>query len=201
MIGVDEIFSRFVTAHRKAGDADPRPYLDELSGVDRLELMVRIDRFLETAPPPAFDAAAFARFRADPARQRLVADVLNASTLAELRAGTNKRKLATALAERLGLSGHEDTVRARYHDIEAGNVDPARVRVSVWEALSDALGTTVDRVRDAAEAAFPGGASAPAAGFSFARHAYGPPASLGAPVADAPDEKSARIVDEAFFED
>jgi len=201
MTDADEIFSRFVAEYRSAGDADPRPYLDELAGVDRAELVVRIDRFLETAPPPAFDVAAFARFRANADRQRLVADVLTTSTLAELRQAKTKRKLAASLAERLGLSAHETTVRARYHDIEAGNVDPARVRPSLWEALSEVLGTTVERVRDAAETAFTGPAAGPNAGVAFARHAYGPPAVLSAADSDLRDENTDRIVDEAFFTD
>ena len=159
MNAVDELYRRYVQKYRDDGDADPRPYLEELTGVERAELSLRIDRFLQQAPPPAFNAEAFARFRAEPARQALVERVLNPETLATMRAasGLTKADTAAALAQRLELGGHELAVKARYHDIETGNTDPARIRLRVWEALSAVLKAPSEKLREAAENAFGGG--------------------------------------------
>jgi hypothetical protein len=165
---VDDLYRSFVDEYRRSGDADPRPYLDELTGVDRAELSLRIDHFLNGAPPRAFDTEAFARFRADSSRAAMVARVLDADTLLSLRETTNltKAETARALAQRLGLGDRELAVKARYHDLEVGNADPSRVRQRVWEALSAVLRAPVDRLRDAAEIAFAGG---PVGGPAFAR--------------------------------
>ncbi|WP_354699064.1 hypothetical protein DSM112329_04768 [Paraconexibacter sp. AEG42_29] len=205
-MSVDEQYSAFVATHRAEGDADPRPFLAKVGGLDRAELAARIDRFLETVPVRTFDSEAFARFRADPARQQLVDDALSTVTLKELRAGTSKRTVANALAARLGLGDHQDAVRARYHDIETGTVDPARVKQSVWEALSESLGATVDRVRSAADAAFAGSAGGRGGVAAFARMepgtGFGSQAVpvVGGALAGASDGGRDAVVDAAFFE-
>jgi len=139
--------------------------------VERAELSLRIDRFLQRAPAPAFSAEAFARFRADPVRQAMVERVLHPETLATLREASKltKTDTAAALADRLELGGHELAVKARYHDLEAGNTNPARVRLRVWEALAEILKAPADKLRTAAETVFGGEqAMAPA----FARTAF-----------------------------
>jgi hypothetical protein len=202
MSSVDELYSRYVQEYRDDGDADPRPYLDELAGVERAELSLRIDRFLQQAPAPAFNAEAFARFRTDATRQALVERVLNPETLSTLRAasGLTKADTAAALAERLELTGHELAVKARYHDIETGNTDPARVRLRVWDALSAVLKAPAEKLREAAENAFGGGqAFAPA----FARaplRSSRPGTWQSMKPFEQPDAADA-VVDRAFFED
>ena len=202
MSAVDELYRRYVQEYRDVGDADPRPYLDELAGVDRAELSLRIDRFLQQAPAPAFNAEAFARFRTDPTRQALVARVLNPETLSTLRAasGLTKADTAAALAERLELTGHELAVKARYHDIETGNTDPARIRPRVWEALSAVLRAPAEKLREAAENAFGGGqAFAPAFARAPVRSSRPGTWQLMTPF-ETPDAADA-VVDRAFFED
>lgn len=199
---VDDLYRKFVDEYRGRGDADPRPYLGELTGVERAELSLRIDRFLSEAPAPDFDPEAFARFRADPGRRAMVARVLDPETLLSLRETSNltKAETARALAGRLDLRDRELAVKARYHDLEVGNVDPSRVRPRVWAALSAVLRAPADRIRDAAEVAFAGGrVSAPA----FARSAMlgsspGPPLQLQPD--DAADSAQADV-DRIFFED
>jgi hypothetical protein len=202
MSAVDDLYRRYVQEYRDDGDADPRPYLDELTGLERAELSLRIDRFLQHAPAPAFNSEAFARFRADPARRALVDRVLNPETLATMRAasGLTKADTAAALAERLELAGHELAVKARYHDIETGNTDPARIRLRVWEALAAVLKAPSEKLREAAESAFGGGqASVPA----FARS----PMRSSAPRehrflrAIEDTSKADAAVDRVFFED
>jgi hypothetical protein len=201
MSTIDELYRRYVREYRDAGDADPRTYLDELRGVDRAELAARIDRFLDTAPPPAFDAAAFAKFRADPTRQALVTQILSTETLAELRAAAavTKREVGEALAEQLGLATRANAVRARYHDVEAGNVDPRRVAARVWDALAGILGASAERLRDAAGKTF-GGTPGQTGAAAFARSE---PAGRGVRtneprVAENSDDDA---VDRAFFDD
>lgn len=202
MSTVDDLYRRYVSDYRAAGDADPRPYLDELSGVERVELSLRIDRFLQRAPTRAFNAEAFARFRADPTRQALVERVLNPETLATMRAasGLTKADTAAALAERLELAGHEQAVKARYHDIETGNTDPARIRLRVWEALSAVLKAPSEKLREAAENAFGGGqAFAPAFARTPMRSSSPGTYRLMTPI-EQPDAADA-VVDRVFFED
>jgi hypothetical protein len=202
MSTVDALLSRYISEHRSIGDADPLPYLEELRGTDRAELAALIDDYLAHAPPRAYDLEAFARFRADPSRQAMVERILDDTTLVSLRkeAGVTKVGAGDALARALGLAGHEQRVKARYHEIETGLIDPDRVRPRVWEVLADALGASVDRVRSAAAGAFaarPGGAP----GVSFARTAE-EDASLAVAAASAPlaagDDD---VVDRALFED
>lgn len=200
MSTIDELYRRYVSEYRDAGDADPRTYLDELRGVDRAELAARIDRFLDTAPPPAFDPAAFATFRDDPRRQALVTQILSAETLAELRtaAAATKREVAEALAERLGLAAQANAVRARYHDVETGNVDPRRVTSRVWDALAGILGASTEKLRDAAERTF-SGASGQAGAAAFARSE---PVARGGLSTEpgAADDLDDDAVDRVFFD-
>jgi hypothetical protein len=198
MTAVDDLLRGYVAEYREAGDADPRPYLAQVSGLDRAELAARIDRFLDRAPPPAYDPAAFAAFRADPARQALVEQVLDDATLTELRAeaALTKAEVGRRLAERLGLTGREGRVKARYHDIEVGNVDPTRVRPAVWSALAEALGASADRLRGAAERAFGGAFEGEA--HSFARSAEG---RASPPVSPVPLKPADDDVDRALFDD
>ena len=201
MSTVDELYRRYVSAYRDAGDADPRTYLDELHGVDRAELAARIDRFLDTVPPPAFDAEAFAAFRADPGRQALVTQILESETLAEVRAeaAVTKRDVGAALAEQLGLAPQANAVRARYHDVEVGNVDPRRVAARVWDALAGIFDASAERVREAAERTF-GAASGQVGGAAFARSE---PAGAGALSAESGvvEDSGDDVVDRVFFDD
>jgi hypothetical protein len=199
MSTIDELFSRYVSEYRDAGDADPRPYLDKVRGVDRAELAARIDRFLDTAPPPAFDADAFARFRADPKRQAMVTQILSSESLVDLRtaAAATKREVGEALAERLGLAAQANAVRARYHDVESGNVDPRRVASRVWDALAGILGASADALREAAEQTF-SGASGQVSGAAFARSEVPVEAMLSMeswPMEESDDD----AVDRVFF--
>lgn len=200
MSTIDELYRRYVAEYRGAGEADPRPYLGELRGVDRAELAARIDRFLDCESPRAFDAAAFAAFREDPRRKALVTRILETETLADLRteAAVSKRDVARALAERLGVAGHPAAVRGRYHDVETGNVDPRRVTGRVWDALSAILDAPVERLRDAAERAFGGGpGESPATAFARSESAdWG----LARTATESAEDVDDDVVDRVFFE-
>ena len=109
--------------------------VDELlvrAGPEADELAVLIDRFLERAPrrEPTADALAFVRSLDDPpllrARQAL---------------GLKLDDLAAALVETLGLGEKaREKVRRYYQELELGQLEPAGVAASVWDALSGLLG-------------------------------------------------------------
>ena len=199
MSAVEDLLSQYIAEHRSSGDADPSAYLAKVTGTDRAELAAHIDRYLAEAPRPRFDAEAFARFRGDPGRQAIVERILEDTTLEALRkqAGISKARVAETLAQSLGLVGRELRVKARYHDIEIGTVDPTWVRPRVWDALARILGETAEHLRSAAEAGF-GGATAGARPLVYTRlgDAEQPLAHRAEPSAQDDNE-----VDQAMFEE
>jgi len=157
MSRVEELFRAFAAEFRAAGDADPRRYLHELASADRVELAALIDHFLAAEPPPPFDAQAFAAFRAEPAREALVRDLLDdAPAIVELRrsAGLTKAQVGEHLAAELGLPGRGNAAKAAYHDIETGQVATDRVRERIWHALSKLYGASAEQIRRGARVAF-----------------------------------------------
>lgn len=199
MADVETLLRAFIADYRATGRPHARRYLDEVTGTDRLELEAYIEQFLADEAERPFDPEAFARFRADPARAAMVERIVDDATLEQLRreAGVSKARIATVLAEKLGLPGRERPVKARYHDLERGAVDPDRVRRPVWEALAELFGERVERVRDAALAGFGGAAdTGPPPVAAFARVDVISP--VAGPVRGADDESD---VDRAFFED
>jgi hypothetical protein len=202
MTVVDELLRRYVAEHRAAGDADPGPYLERVRGADRAELAALIDGFLAQAPQPPFDPVEFARFRSDPRRRALADRLLDDATLRQLRqaAGVSKAQVGSRLAAALGLEGHEQQVKARYHDIEQGWEDPDRVRQRVWEALARLFGAPLERVRAAAAAAFEGGLESPVVTPVFARADLlaAAPALVDL---DAAVDPGSDVVERALFED
>src|SRR4051794_5726393 len=100
MSAVEDLLRRYIAEHRSQGGADPHAYLEQLAGTDRAELAIHIDRYLEQAAPRAFDPEAFARFRADPARQAMVESILDDMTLEALRkeAKVSKAEVGETLA-------------------------------------------------------------------------------------------------------
>jgi hypothetical protein len=66
MSRIDQLFTRYVEAHRRGEEADPLPYLRDVSGIARDEPAALIDRYLAEAPPRSLDPAQLERLRADP---------------------------------------------------------------------------------------------------------------------------------------
>lgn len=197
MTSVQELLSAYIAEHRREGHADPTPYLDKVRGCDQAELAALIDHFLVTTERRPFDASAFERFRSRPDVVQMSRRILDdaSETLLELRrrAGVSKQDLGKQLARDLGVEGDAGEVKARYHDLETGNVDPARVRTGVWESLAAAFGVTVASVRAAA-----GTVVAQRHEGAFAR--TDPTASPTAPpVTQAQPTAAERRIDEIFF--
>lgn len=201
---VEELLRAYAEEHRRTGDADPMPYLRELRGTDRAELTLLIDAFLAAAPPPAHDAGRFAALQSDPVAARAVErlateplSLLEARQQAEL----GQEALAARLAAELGLGGREAAVKAAYHEIETGRIDPGRVRAPVWQALAGALGVAVDRLREAAARPFVPLERGPVFARA-ARPAAAPQAEAFAAAAEPPDGPRAdeRVVRAVFFD-
>ena len=201
MSAAEQLLREFIREFRASGDADPLPYLRQLHAGDRSELAALIDGFLASAPPPPFDPDAFAAFRASPRNTELVDRMLAPDeTLVELRkrAGLQKAQMGQLLADRFGFAGRSASAKACYHEIETGQVAPARVREDVWRALSDLLGESRERIQQAAALAFQTGVSEAAA---FTRPAGGPSTDDRQRPVDRASDEEPDPVRRAFFLD
>ena len=201
MSAVEQLLQEFIREFRVSGDADPLPFLRQLQGGDRSELAALIDGFLSSAPPPPFDPDVFAAFRTSPRNTELVDRILAPDeTLVELRkrARLQKADVGQLLADRFGFAGRSASAKACYHEIETGQVAPARVRDDVWQALSDLLGETRERIQQAAALAFQTAVSDATA---FTRPAGGPSPDDRQRAPDWESHEEPDPVRRAFFHD
>ena len=164
MTDVDRLFKEFVAADRSGGPADPRSYLERVSGTDRAELEALIDGYLARAPRRAFDPEAFARSPARAVAEELARSLGGASgtwpaLLPRLRhrARLRRSEVVGRLAEELGAADRRDKVARYYHEMEQGTLPAAGVSDRVLEALARVVGVTAERLREAGGAA--GGAT------------------------------------------
>ena len=200
MSRIDELLQGYIREHREGGAADPRAFLREVTGTERDELAALIDHYLSRAPGRPFDREAFERFRADPRWQAAVERIL-APTLSQLRqeAKLSKREITDALAKELDVLGHEPAVKARYHELETGQLDPQRIAARVWTTLATMFRESTEALQAAAESSREGARSIDSAGV-FARRdlegaANSPDRSAQAGQASPPENP----VDAAFF--
>jgi len=208
MSDVEGLRQRFIAEFEAGRAPDPREYLTQVDGADRRELEALLDAYLEQAPRRSFDAAAFA---ASPARD--LADDLTQALggqagtwpvlLPRLRQTARLRRadLVQRLSAALGVTGREEKVGRYYHEMEQGLLEPRGVSDRVLDALGDLLGTSRERLREAAAALGP---TAPSPGDTlFARTAMPDPdarAAMGAPPAPSGEEPPEEVdeVDELF---
>lgn len=210
MSDVERLRERFIAAFEAGGEPDPREYLAELTGADRLELEALLDAYLEHAPRRSFDAAALA---ASPARA-LVDDLEQALggragawpvVLPRLRqaARVKRADLVRRLAEALGIADREPKVASYYHAMEQGKLEASGVSDRVLDALADLVGTTRERLREAADGMTPQASGDAAAGVLFARTAVPDPEKLAAMESPAPPAQDPQDaydeVDELFL--
>ena len=201
MSRVEELLQSYIEEHREGGDANPVAFLREVSGAERDELAALIDHYLSRAPANAFDREEFERFRADSRRQAIAERIL-APTLEEVRdeAALSKREVAEALARDLAVVGHEQAMKARYHELETGQLDPRRIATQVWGALAVMFGQPVDRLREIVDSAYEGGVRGGEAAAVFARRSLPhAPASRGTPAPAGQASPAEDPVDAAFF--
>jgi hypothetical protein len=177
----EQLFRAFVDSYRDDPSTDPREYLARLDGVDREELRVRIEAFLERAPLGDWDPEDFAGSMAEraiaaaspefdsPAAGQAEGWSQLLPALRE-RARLKRATVVERLAVALGFPDSEERVADYYHRMERGQLPPSGVSTTVLEALGSILGATAASLRAAGEAGEPSG---PGGGEVFAR--------LGAP--------------------
>jgi hypothetical protein len=181
MSDVERLLSEYIADHREHGDADPRAYLDQVEGLDRLELAALIDAYLARAPRRDWDPQAFREsgtVRQVEALSRAVAGEsgLWPSLLPRLRerARLRRTEVVSRLAAALGVEGREEKVGLYYHEMEQGSLPAEGVADSVLEALGRILGETAAALRDAGRPLGPGQAAAAPPGATFTRRARAP---------------------------
>ena len=176
MTDVELLLTRYKEAHRSGAGADPTPFLDQVSGLDREQLAALIDAYLERAPRRALDAS---ELRESPAA--VVADGMQRALtgasgiwpalLPRLRAQARLRRseLVAELAARLGAQSQQEKVASYYHEMEQGRLPASGVSDTVLEALGRIVGWSREALRRAGELPAPGGPGGAPAAPAFAR--------------------------------
>jgi hypothetical protein len=183
MTDVERLLIEYKEAHQAGGEADPRPYLARVSGVDRELLAGLIDAYLAEAPRRAFSAAAFGESRAAPVAEDVQRSLAGAggmwpALLPRLRARARLRRaeLVAQLAARLGAQAQQDKVGLYYHQMEQGLLPESGVSETVLEALGKIVDSTASALRKAGQMPAPGPPRTDE-GAVFARATYGEPAA------------------------
>ena len=189
MTDVERLLTEYKEAHRGGGEADPRPYLAQVTGVDRELLGGLIDAYLAEAPRRRFAAAAFGDSRAAPVAEDVQRTLAGAggmwpALLPRLRARARLRRaeLVAQLAARLGAQAHQDKVGLYYHQMEQGLLPESGVSETVLEALGKIVDSTASALRKAGQMPAPGPPRTDE-GAAFARATYGEPAEAAEPPA------------------
>jgi hypothetical protein len=194
MSDIERLFAGYKQAHRHGEAADPRPFLDRVSGLDREQLAGLIDTYLSRAPRRDVDAAAYrdspAASVAESVQRSLAGSAgLWPALLPRLRTQARIRRadLVAELAARLGAQSKQAKVAAYYHQMEQGLIPAAGVSDTVLEAVGRIVGYSREALRSAGDMPAPSGAT-PEGGAVFARTArdterdeQSPPPSPGAP--------------------
>jgi hypothetical protein len=175
MHDVERLIAEYKEAHR-AGEGDPRPFLERAAPADRPLLAALIDAYLEEAPrrevaEPDPAAAAVAE---EVQRSLSGASGLWPALLPRLRARARLRRaeLVSQLAARLGAQAQRDKVGLYYHQMEQGLLPEEGVSDTVLEALGRIVGYTAEALRKAGQLPAPGPPRADE-GAVFARATYG----------------------------
>ena len=183
MADVEQLLTEYKEAHQSGGEADPRPYLARVSGVDRELLAGLIDAYLAQAPRRPFSPAEFGEARATTVAENVHRSLAGAggmwpALLPRLRARARVRRaeLVAQLAARLGAQAHQDKVGLYYHQMEQGLLPESGVSDTVLEALGKIVDSTAHALRKAGQMPAPGPPRTDE-GAVFARATYGEPAA------------------------
>jgi hypothetical protein len=178
MDDLNRLLTEYKDAYR-AGEGDPRPFLERAAPGDRALLAALIDVFLEQAPrreysedPPAAGAVT------DEVHRTLAGTSgLWPALLPRLRARARLRRaeVVSLLAARLGAQGQQEKVGLYYHQMEHGLLPESGVSDTVLEALGRIVGYTAEALRKAGQLPAPGPPRTDE-GAAFARATYGEPA-------------------------
>jgi hypothetical protein len=174
MADVDKLFTDYVAEHRAGGEANPRPYLEKVEGVDRDELATLIDAYLVRSPGRGWDPAAYRGSAAEVWASGMERSMGGqAGTWPMLlprlreRARIRRAELVERLAAALGVGGQTEKVAEYYHEMEQGSLDSGGVSTRVLEALAAIVGSSAEALRSAGEKF--GEGQPPSEGTVFAR--------------------------------
>jgi transcriptional regulator with XRE-family HTH domain len=153
---IDRLLSEFIDAW----NAGERPRVDDFLGradtAGRGELAERIGEWLAIAPTPAYDEAARAALRREPALQAILAATESEAGLwpdllprLRTRAGLGLHELAARLAAAFELRGEAARAAGYLERMERGELDATRVSRRLLDALGAALGVSGDELADA----------------------------------------------------
>jgi hypothetical protein len=186
MTDVERLLTEYKEAHQSGGEADPRPYLARVAGLDRDLLAGLIDAYLAQAPRRPYSASAFAESRAAPVAEEVERALAGAggmwpTLLPRLRSRARLRRaeLVAELAARLGAQSKQEKVGLYYHQMEQGLLPESGVSNTVLEALGKVVGSTSEALRKAGQMPAPGPPRTDE-GAVFARATYGEPAAEAA---------------------
>jgi hypothetical protein len=201
MTDVERLLSDYKEAHRSGGETDPRPYLAQVSGVDRELLAGLIDAYLEQEPRRPFSAEGFGESRAASVAEDVQRALSGAGGLwpvllprLRVRARLRRAEVVSELAARLGAQGRRDKVGLYYHQMEQGLLPESGVSDAVLEALGRIVGYTAEALRRAGRLPAAGPPRTDE-GAVFARTTYGEPAE---PAETAPRPDTWDEVDRLF---
>jgi hypothetical protein len=193
MTEVERLLTDYKEAHRRGGSDDPRPYLEQVSGVDRELLAGLIDAYLADVPRRAFSGEAFRESPAAAVAEDVQRSLSGAGGMWPMllprlrtRARLRRAELVAELAARLGAQSQQDKVGLYYHQMEQGLLPEAGVSDMVLDALGRIVDSTVSALRKAGQMPAPGPPRTDE-GAVFARATYGEPAEPS-PVDEAAPE-------------
>jgi transcriptional regulator with XRE-family HTH domain len=159
MSTTEQVLSDFMDAWNAGRRPRVREYLEQVpEGAERDELAEQITTWLEVAPTPAYDDAARAAIRREPAVQHVFSSVGADAGLwptvvpaLRVRAGLSVRELATRVVTAFGLGRGDEERAAEYLTrLERGELPAGRVSRRLLDVLGSALGASAGTLADAA---------------------------------------------------
>ncbi len=150
---IHQALGEFIDAWNAGRRPDVDDYLARVAPADRAAFTRHVEAWLDVAPTPAYDDAAWAAVEADPAlRAALAAGELArmpvAGRVAVLRerAGLAVREVATRVVERFALGGADAEPRtaAYLEELERGELDASRLSRRLLDGLAGILGARPD---------------------------------------------------------
>lgn len=136
---VDTLFAEFVDVYQAGGEFDPRQFLQR-AGSNGEEFLQRVERYLAESRPPEPSPEAVAAMQA-----WMDGD----SPLLTMRtaAGVSRDAVVDAIVGDTGLEpAKRDRVARRYHDLEAGLLNPGRVDRRIIAAIARILRVKVSDI-------------------------------------------------------
>lgn len=160
---VDSLFDQYVAAFR-AGRGDVHPFLDQVDGEDREDLVLMIQAFVETDPEPVPTPENLRESELVRLTSRVTSELGGA--------GGGLSRMLVSLRQRLRLHradvvetlandleaqpAEKEKIDGYYHDLEWGTLPSAGVADRVFESLAAILETTVAELRAAGRELGPG---------------------------------------------